>query len=374
MYIQRIPAYTTPPAKGALPARPNVSFSAAMCTYNGTTPNGNFNVLATVVDATGNVKYRLDGSKGFMLPIRSAAKPFQAIPLIRQLQQHKIMLSPQEIAAICSSHSGSQEVVETIDKLLNKNGLSKTHLQCGDFMPLDEQHRNELIKKGCPASPLYHPCSGNHTGALLTTQLLNGNVAEYKDPQGVSNQAVLAELKAIFETNQIEVGEDTCGMPAYTMPIEKAALAYAKLVSDINYISIVKAMTQHPDYISGDDIDNRLMTVTQGRLLAKTGADGTLCVGNTETKEGFVLRVENWNEDVKKRASIKLLADLGWLTVDETAQLHQQFPVEIKGNTGRPIGHFGVDELNWEKPTHRDASTVLRLLKMISGFVASRVK
>ncbi len=351
--------YTLPPLNSTFvpaPARRQPAFCARLNVVRGDYVENSFDVVGMVVSNTGKITHALSDSENFVFPLRSAAKPIQALPAIQLMQAGKIKLSSKEIAAICSSHWGTPKVINVLDNLLKRFQLSEADLQCGTHPPTDAASRDALIRSGTKTNQLHHQCAGNHAGVIISAKINQMDTDSYLSPNHPINKQILNHLSTIAETNDIKLGTEQCGMPAYALNIKNAGLAYAKLVSDARYKPIVKAMTAHPDIISTNGIDRWLMEITNGRLISKVGANGTVCVGNTKTKEGCVLRVVNRAEDVNQRAIIKLLAEIKWLTPGEHRALVKKFPTTTHNDRGKPIGTYQIENLSWEKPPQLNVS------------------
>ncbi|MGH9457711.1 MAG: asparaginase [Thermoanaerobaculia bacterium] len=243
-----------------------------------------------VVDSTGRL-LAWAGDPGHETFIRSAAKPFQAIPLILEGGIEEYDLSPEEVALVCASHGGEPKHVATAAALLRKGEFDETDLLCGVHTPFDERAAAELRQTGERPTPLHNNCSGKHAGMLLAASLLDLPSAGYTDPEHALQRQIL-EILADFaglEAGEIGLGIDGCGVPTYRMSLYRAALAYARLASlareertDVPLArygdavaEIFDSMTGHADYVAGHwSMTTPLMQSFGGGLLAKEGAEG----------------------------------------------------------------------------------------------------
>jgi L-asparaginase II len=123
---------------------------------------------ATVVDSSGKLLAWI-GDPQLATFLRSAAKPFQALPFIERGGARAFNLLPAEIAQICASHAGTNHHVDTVRGIQQKVGISESDLQCGAHPPMDEDARNALIRAGQEPTPIRHNCSGKHTGMIAVT-------------------------------------------------------------------------------------------------------------------------------------------------------------------------------------------------------------
>lgn len=235
-----------------------------------------------IVDARGTL-LAWAGNPNARACLRSAAKPFQAIPLLEYGGVEEFELTAEEIALICASHGGEPVHVSTAAALLRKGELDEEDLRCGAHLPLDEKSAADLRASGEPASALHNNCSGKHAGMLLATQVMDVPSAGYIDaghPLQVLMRATLADF-ADVAPEEIPIAIDGCGVPAFFLSLHRAAFAYARLMAGAieQYAAstsrIVSAMMRFPHYVAGNwSMTTPLMAAFDGQLLAKEGAEG----------------------------------------------------------------------------------------------------
>ena len=231
-----------------------------------------------VVDAHGKL-LAFAGDPAFVTCIRSAAKPFQALPLLENGGADEFDLLPEEIALTCASHGGEPVHVATAAALLRKGDFDEEDLLCGAHAPYDEKAAAELRASGEPPSALHNNCSGKHAGMLLATKVMDLPSARYIDRDHPLQEAMheaLAEYAGIDRT-AIATATDGCGVPAFFLSLYRTAHAYARLMqsSDDAATRVVEAMTSFPEYVGGSwTITTPLMQAFSGELLAKEGAEG----------------------------------------------------------------------------------------------------
>src|SRR5438445_2643640 len=184
-----------------------------------------------VVDSLGRL-LAFAGDPSAVTSIRSAAKPFQAIPLLEYGGIEEYELSGEEIALTCASHGGEPVHVATAAALLRKGELDEEDLLCGAHVPYDEKAAAELRASGEEPSPLHNNCSGKHAGMLLATQLMDIPSANYIDAKHVLQQEILETVAQFtgLEPEQIPTATDGCGVPAFFLSLHRAAYAYARLM------------------------------------------------------------------------------------------------------------------------------------------------
>src|SRR5438128_4399172 len=131
-----------------------------------------------VVDSRGRL-LAFAGDPGFVTCIRSAAKPFQALPLLEYGGEEEYDLTGEEIAITCASHGGEAVHVATAAALLRKGDFDEEDLLCGAHVPYDEKAAADVRRSGEAPSSLHNNCSGKHAGMLLATKLMDLPSANY---------------------------------------------------------------------------------------------------------------------------------------------------------------------------------------------------
>lgn len=242
-----------------------------------------------VVDAQGRL-LACAGDPAESCYLRSSAKPFQAITVLKEGVGDEYELSGEELALVCASHGGEPKHVATAAALLRKGEFDESDLLCGAHAPFDEKAAAELRSSGEPPSVLHNNCSGKHAGMLLASRLMDAPSATYTSldhPVQQQNHRVLAEFAGV-EPDAIAAGVDGCSVPSFFMSLYRSALAFARLAatadgSDAGGLpryadearEIFDAMTGWPDYVAGSwSMTTPLMQSFPQQLLAKEGAEG----------------------------------------------------------------------------------------------------
>lgn len=297
-----------------------------------------------VVDAHGNL-LAFAGDPATRSCLRSAAKPFQAIPLLEYGGSEEFELTGEEIALTCASHGGEPLHVATAAALLRKGELDEEDLLCAPHLPFDEKSCAELRASGEPPSPLHNNCSGKHAGMLLATQVMDVPSAHYTDadhPLQTLMRSTLADFAGI-EPGDVPFGIDGCGVPAFYLTLYRAAYAYARLMGGAieryaeSGANIVEAMTTYPHYVAGNwSMTTPLMNAFSGELLAKEGAEGfyamalapSLCSELTERLRldndhaiGIALKIEDGSMDRGRDPAILHLLTLLGVDIDARPDL-----------------------------------------------------
>jgi len=247
------------------------------------------NGAVVIVDAQGKMIAGL-GDPRLVVHLRSSAKPFQLLPLIERGGAEAFSLSHEEIAIMCASHSGTDEHLAVIRRLQEKIGVQESELLCGVHPPVHEATWQAMLKRGESPTPNRHNCSGKHTNMLAQAILMGAPRENYIDPGHPVQQQILRTLGEMcdYPVGQIVIGIDGCSAPVFALPLFNVALGYARL-SDPRALSpkraeacrkITTAMTAAPFMVAGPGrFDTLIMTLGQGKIIAKAGAEGYQGIG-----------------------------------------------------------------------------------------------
>src|SRR3990172_7535817 len=122
-------------------------------------------VHVAVVDAAGRLVAR-SGNPELLTYWRSAAKPFQALPLVADGVVDRFGITSAELALCCASHSSEPGQVALVRDFLAKIGCGERDLLCGPPPPLSERVAQDYQTRGVRVTAVYSNCSGKHTGML----------------------------------------------------------------------------------------------------------------------------------------------------------------------------------------------------------------
>jgi L-asparaginase II len=193
--------------------------------------------------------------------MRSAAKPFQALPLALEEPD----LPSEELAIACASHEATPEQLRLVRALLERAGAAETELACGD------EH----------GSKTGHNCSGKHAGMLLRVRRHGWPREGYEQP----GHPLQAELLAVVAgaagvpPADIPTATDGCGVLTFALPLEAVARAFARLARRELPGSerVVAAMLAHPEIVGGPSAADTAVMQARPGVIAKRGAEGVLC-------------------------------------------------------------------------------------------------
>jgi L-asparaginase II len=255
---------------------------------------------------------------------RSAIKPLQALPLLRDGVADRLGLSDEEIALTCASHDGTDLHVATARTLLGRGGLADDALGCGPHAPFDRAAGLELARSGGKPQRVHNNCSGKHAGFLLLAQSLGQDVRTYLDPEGPAQNRVRAAVAefADLAPAAIPLAIDGCGAPTLAMSLSALASAFfrfvnptpSETVSQRACSRILHAVAQAPVHLGGRGRLGTLCAQTApGRVIAKNGAEGVYVVGGRGRRGAFglAIKVRDGHERAVAPVVVELLRRLG---------------------------------------------------------------
>jgi L-asparaginase II len=270
--------------------------------------------------------------------LRSAAKPFQCLPLLLAGGGERFGLAAADVALICASHGGTPEHTRRAADQLARGGFGIADLLCGAHWPMDPQAAEELRRSGEAPTALHNNCSGKHAGFLCLACMLagRGHVRQYAKgyvaPRHPVMRAVTEALQAAtgHDLGHAPRGIDGCSIPTYAIPLDRLALAFAHVGAGSGLrpgharaaTRLRKAVARHPFMAAGSDrFDTRVMTALGERVYCKVGAEGVFCAAFPERGIGVAIKIDDGNTaraaEVAMAATIEAFVDLD----DEQASL-----------------------------------------------------
>lgn len=278
-------------------------------------------VSLAVSDAAGRLVARA-GDPALITFMRSAAKPFQALPLVQDGAVERFAITSRELALACASHNSERYQVEIVRAWLERIGCTEDDLACGPHPSLGRDYAvidgNGRAGDVVAPSPLASNCSGKHAGMLTLAKHEGWESAGYYRVDHPVQRRVKRELArwCCVEASSIAEGTDGCGVVTYALPVTAMARGIAALVTSGEHAAqaIVGAMSAHPDLVAGTGrLCTALMEAYRHRVVAKVGAEGVYVVGLPDRGLGVALKVEDGDG---KAAIVAVVAVLDQLGVD----------------------------------------------------------
>ena len=207
------------------------------------------------------------GDPGRVAYLRSSAKPFQALPLVRARDD----LTTEEIAIASASHLASPEQLAAVRSLLAKAPAEEDELECGP-----------------EPTALQHNCSGKHAGMLALCRTKGWASGGYRLATHPVQHGCLHEVAAAADADpdEIPTAIDGCGVLTFALPLERMALMFSRLEQLEGGAQVAAAMRAHPELIRGPMAADSLLMRELDGWTAKGGAEGLLCACGPDGARG----------------------------------------------------------------------------------------
>jgi L-asparaginase II len=273
---------------------------------------------AAICDPEGSILKAVGDAEGYAYA-RSSAKPFQAMPLVLSGAANTLGLTGEELAIACASHNAEESHLAAVRSVLKKAGLSEEDLQNGAHPPLYAPAAAELARSGEEPKAIHGNCSGKHAGMLAVCVHEGWETGSYRDPSHPLQRWIL-EVVARFcglRSDEVVLGGDGCGVPAFGMPLKNLATGFARLATgeklpdDLAEAAgrVRRVMREHPYMVAGTDrFDTAVMGGTD--LVCKSGAEAVFCAGSAEGW-GLGLKISDGGSRALRPAALTILARRG---------------------------------------------------------------
>ena len=269
------------------------------------------------------------GKANYETFIRSALKPFQALPFLSSGAAAMVDCGERGLAISCASHAGTPAHAREAFKILWNAELEASQLQCP-------------IPTGA-SSPLEHNCSGKHAAFLATCKKMAWPTDTYLQLDHPVQKEVnrrVAELLGL-PAEELIAARDDCGAPTLRLQLAQMALLYAHLGASTHaeLEQVSRAMLTQPHLVAGEGkFDTELMTRAHGQVLSKGGAEGIQCLSRIGEGLGVAIKVEDGSRRAKQAVALHLLKQLDWLTPsgleeleDQVLRLNADVQLEVEG-------------------------------------------
>jgi L-asparaginase II len=258
------------------------------------------------------------GDAEFLASLRSSAKPFQALSLVRARDD----LEDADIAIASASHRAEPAQIEAVRTLLAKAPATEADLELG-------------IQDGRPAEPIYHNCSGKHAGMLAACRARGWETGGYRLAGHPLQDEILAEMVAAADVSagEVETAVDGCGVVCFALPLERVAFMFSRLETRDGGARVAAAMRTHPQLVGGaGQADTELMR-TQPGWTAKGGAEGLFCAAGPGGL-GVALKPQDGSYRAIRPALAAFLGSLGHELGDSFAR------VPIRNSRDEDVGEL----------------------------------
>ncbi len=196
---------------------------------------------ASICDTKGRVLMKA-GSCEYETFIRSALKPFQALPFVTSGTSEKYNLDNKALALACGSHCGFPNQARTAFKLLWNADIDIKELKC----PIPQNKKSKLE----------HNCSGKHSAFLATCKKMNWDLDSYLMGHHPLQKEIFRRVSELLKlpVEELIAERDDCGAPTLLLRLSQMAILYAHLSrsDQPEFEKITRSMTLHPELVAGD--------------------------------------------------------------------------------------------------------------------------
>jgi L-asparaginase len=268
---------------------------------------------ASICDTKGRTLMKA-GSCAYETFIRSALKPFQALPFLTSGASEKYHLDDKALALACGSHSGSSVQARTAFKFLWNADIDIKKLKC----PIPQNRKSKL----------QHNCSGKHSAFLATCKKMNWDLDSYLMGHHPLQKEIFRRVSELLKipAEELVAERDDCGAPTLLLRLSQMAILYAHLSksNQPEFEKITRAMTNHPDLLAGEGyFDSELIKRGHNQIISKGGSEGIQCIGLLGEGIGLSIKVEDGSKRAKHAVAIHLLRQLEWITPSAIEELDE---------------------------------------------------
>lgn len=280
---------------------------------------------------------------------RSCSKPFQVLPLLTSGGFDKLGWGTEELALACASHGGEPEHVAVAERMLGSIGLEEGDLACGPHEPLSTRGAKCWRESGLPLTRLHNNCSGKHSAMLARAHTMHWPTRGYERAEHQVQLSCLGEVASWtgVPIDDMPIAVDGCGVTVMALPLDRMALAYARLGAAIEAGEetprrIGDAMRAHPELVGGcKRFDTVMLQETRGRVIAKVGAEGVHTVMVPERGIGFAVKVEDGALRAQHCAVVEVLRLLDVLPT-LPARLAEYLEKPVRNTRGEIVGEVRI--------------------------------
>lgn len=277
---------------------------------------------------------------------RSCAKPFQVMPLLASGGFDQLKWGDEALALACASHGGEPEHAALAGRMLASVGLEEGDLACGPHEPLSNRGAKSLRETGALPSRLHNNCSGKHAAMLARAKTAGWATVGYEEAEHPVQRSCLGEVSAWtgIPLDDMPLGVDGCGVAVMALPLDRMALAYARLgraaeAGEEPASRIVGAIRKHPHLFGGSDrFDTVMLEETEGGVLTKVGAEGVHSVAVPALGIGLAIKVEDGAIRAQHIAVLRALQALGVLPNELPPRLAEFVNRPLRNTRGEAVG------------------------------------
>jgi L-asparaginase II len=151
--------------------------------------------------------------------------------------------------------------------------------------------------------------------------------------------------------DDLVTGTDGCRIPTFAAPVRSFAVAYATLADPRQAPQgtgselakplerLRQAMTAHPILIGGEEtLDSDIMALSEGRIVAKLGAEGLLCLAVPERGLGIAIAADDGSSRALGPAAVAVIEQLELAQPAILDTLRERHVETVKTFAGEVVG------------------------------------
>ncbi|MDD3594615.1 MAG: asparaginase [Candidatus Gastranaerophilales bacterium] len=266
-----------------------------------------------VIDKNKNTVFEFSNQNDNFI-FRSAQKPFQALNILISGAFNTYDLNEEHLAVISGSHSGTEAHSRTVKEILAKINCTAEDLLCPASYPLDKAAYLNMIKNDVAPQKILHNCSGKHCGMLAVCRVLGLDIKNYTDINHPVQRQIIKQTLELCEFEEEITAKDGCSTPVLAMPLKNMAAGLSNLYNDKNGKKILEACLKYPFLFGGmQRFDTLIIEASNGKIFAKTGAEGLLLAFNSEIGQSAAIKVLSDDMTARSTAVLALFEKLSWV-------------------------------------------------------------
>lgn len=288
------------------------------------------------------------GDANHIVYMRSAAKPFQAIPVMKERVPERFGLAGEEAALFAASQRGEDYQIAALESILRKAGIDEDALLPCATVPLNDEPKAAFYAKGLQKRKIYHNCSGKHLGILALCKHLGYPLETYWSIDHPVQQTIVRTLAYMTDMRVEDIGiaVDGCGFPVFAIPLRALAVGYLKLACpDLiedeatreAVIQVTGYMNAHPNMIASHGfICSELLR--DPNIVAKGGAKGVYAFGLKKERLAFALKVIDGAEPPWATIVASILEQIGYGNKATIERMYELTPRKIYNDNLVAVG------------------------------------
>lgn len=283
--------------------------------------------VAVLVSPQGEVLEQAGDINALIYP-RSALKPLQALTLYRL----GLRLPQQQTVMSMASHYSTEVQVAQVRAMLEGANVSESELGCPAALPWNPEAKAKVKE----ARPVYHNCSGKHSGFLAACSHMGWDRETYlalTHPLQIAIKELIEEFsgEAVAKTTI-----DGCGAPLHAL----STLGLARSISKFSLEGgvLVDAALANPNLIG--DVTTPDAAFLRAGLFSKLGAEGVFTVA-TESGYAVAIKIADGSLRAAGLIALQMLTRHGLVNEKQSSQIATDCKVEVLGG-GKSVGELQV--------------------------------